>query len=98
MVWPNINPGSDNTSAVANHPRIGAPKRFKPLKPDRGPNADLIILPAEEILVAAVLAVQVIYAGAQPPGNQHVHRWFDKPVVVIPCSIDVPVSGEIIRV
>ena len=70
MVWANMNPGSDNASAIANHPSVPAPKGFKPcLKPDRRPNADLIILPTEEIFVAAVLAVQVIYPGAQPPGN-----------------------------
>src|SRR6476469_3629660 len=98
MVWPNTNPGSDNRRAIANHPCIRGPKGFKPLKPDRRPNADLIILPAEEILVADVLAVQVICPGGQPPGNQYINRRFDKPVVVIPCRIHVPVSGEIIRV
>ena len=77
MVWPNINPGSDNASAIANHPSIPPPKRFKPcLKPERRSNADLIIIPIEEILppgrtvvIAALLAVEVIYPGAQPPGN-----------------------------
>jgi hypothetical protein len=70
MVWENMNPGNDNASAIANHPSIPARKRFKPcLKPDRRPNADLIILPTEEIFVAAVLAVQVIYPRAQPSGN-----------------------------
>ena len=70
MVWANMNPGSDNASATASHPSVPGPKGFKPcLKPERRPNADLIILPTEEIVVAAVLAVQVIDPCAQPPGN-----------------------------
>src|SRR5436190_21704534 len=94
-----MNPGSDNASAIANHPSVPARERFKPcLESERGPNAHLIILPTEEIFVAAVLAVQVIYPGGQPPGNQHVKRRFDKPIVVIPCRIDIPVSGDVIRV
>ncbi len=95
-----MKPGSDdNASAIANPPCVAAPKRFKPcLEPDRRPDAHLIILPTEEIFVAAVLAVQVIHPGAQPPGNQHVNRRFDKPVVVIPCRTDIPVSGDVIRV
>ena len=65
MVWPNANPASDNTSAIADHACIQAPKRFNPsLESNRRPHADLIILPTEEIFVAAVLAVQVIYPGA----------------------------------
>src|SRR6478672_8497743 len=99
MVWANMSPGSDNASAIANHPCVPARKRFKPcLEPDRRPNADLIILPTEEIFVAAALAVQVIYPRAQPPVNSHINRRFDKPVVVIPCRTDVPVSGDVIRV
>jgi hypothetical protein len=70
MVWANMNPDSDNASAIANHPSVPARKRFKPcLKPECCPNADLIILPTEEIFVGAALAVQVIYPGAQPPVN-----------------------------
>jgi hypothetical protein len=70
MAWANMNPDSDNASAIANHPFVPARKRFKPrLKPDRRPNADLIILPTEENVVAAALAVQVIYPGAEPPVN-----------------------------
>lgn len=65
MVWANMNPGSDNASATVNHPSVPARKRFKScLKPDRRPNADLIIVPIEEILtpgrtivIAALLAV-----------------------------------------
>src|SRR6266478_6456304 len=101
MVWASrISGNNDNASAIANHrPRLPVRKRFKPyLKPERRPNAHLIIFETEEIVVAAVLAVQVIYPGAQPPGNQHVNRRFDKPVVVIPCRTDVPVSGEVIRI
>jgi hypothetical protein len=65
-----MNPASNNASATANHPFVPARKRFKScLEPDCRPNADLIIFPTEEIFVAAVLAVQVIYPGAQPPGN-----------------------------
>ena len=64
MVWPHTNAGSANTSATAQHPCIRAPKRFNPrLEPNRCPHADLIILPTEEIFVAAVLTVQIIYAG-----------------------------------
>ena len=64
MVLPDTNPGSANTSAIAQHPCIRAPKRFNPrLEPNRRPHADLIILPTEEIFVAAVLTVQIIYAG-----------------------------------
>src|SRR5882672_6982411 len=99
MVWPNMNPGSDNASATANNPSVPARKGFKPcLKPDCRPNADLIIIPTEEIVVADVLAVQVIYPGAQPPGNHHVNARCDKPVVVIPCSIASPVRGGVILV
>ena len=55
----------NNTSAIAHHRCIRAPKRFNPcLEPNRRPHADLIILPTEEIFVAAVLAVQVIYPRA----------------------------------
>src|SRR5437763_3570910 len=98
--WANRDFGSNNASAIANHhPCIPVRKRFKPcLKPERSPNADLIIFETEEIVVAEVLAMQVIYPGAQPSGNQNVNRRFDKPVVVIPCRTDVPVSGEIVRV
>jgi hypothetical protein len=42
------------------------------LEPDRRSNADLIVIEAEEIVIAAVLAVQIVHPGAQPPGNQHV--------------------------
>src|SRR6476646_219858 len=99
MVWANMKPGSENASATVNHPSVPARKRFKPcLEPDRRPNADLIILPTEEIFVAAVLAVQVIYPGGQPPGNCHVKGRFDKPVVVGPRRTDVPVSCQVIRV
>jgi hypothetical protein len=70
MVWANMNPGSDNANAIDSHPSVPARKRFKPsLEPERRPNADLIVLPTEEIFVAAVLAVQVIYPGAQPLVN-----------------------------
>src|SRR5947207_14216000 len=98
MVWANMNPDSDNASAIANHPSVPARKGFKPcLEPERRPNADLIILPTEEIFVAAVLAVQVIDAGAQPPANQHVNRRAHKHVVVIQCRTDVPVGGAVVR-
>jgi len=94
-----MKPGDNNASATANHPSVPTRKRFKPcLEPDRRPDADLIVVPTEEILVADVLAVQVIYPGAQTPGNCHIDRRFDKPIVVIPSCIDVPVSGEVIRV
>ena len=70
MVWANMNPGNDNASAIANDPFVPARKRFKPcLEPERRPNADLIILPTEEIFVAAALAVEVIYPGTEPPVN-----------------------------
>src|SRR6478672_9359347 len=99
MVWANMKPGSENASATVNHPSVPARKRFKPcLKPDRRPNAHLIILPTEEIFGGAALAVQVIYPGAEPSVNQHVNRRFDKPVVLSPSRIGVPVSGEVIRV
>src|SRR5437763_8002622 len=96
--WAKRDFGRNNASAIANHhPCIPVRKRFKPrLKPERSPNADLIVIETEEIVVADVLAVQIIYAGAQPSGNQNVNRWFDKPVVVIPCRTDIPVSGEIV--
>ena len=98
-IWANRNSGSnDSASAIANDPFVPARKRFKPcLEPNRRPNADLIILPTEEIFVAAVLPVQVIHPGGQPPGNCHINRRFDKPVVVGPCRIDVPASGQVIR-
>src|SRR5262245_4284134 len=99
MVWANKNVGSDNTSATASHPSVPDRKRFKPcLEPDRRTNADLVIIPTEEIVVAAVLAVQVIHPGAQPPGNQHINRRFDKPVVVVTVRTFVPESGKVIRV
>src|SRR4029077_16005537 len=99
MVCANMNPRTDNASATTSHPSVPARKLFKPsLEPDRRPDADLIILPTEEILVTDVLTVQVIFPGAQPPGNSHVNRRFDKPVVVITSRTDVPVSGEVVRV
>src|SRR5213076_114344 len=99
-IWASRNSGSnDSASAIANHPSVPARKRFKPsLKPDRSPDAHLIIIETEEILVAAVLAVQVINPGAQPPGNQHVNRRLDKPVIIIPRRTDVVLSSEVIRV
>ena len=77
IVWANKNPGSDNSSATQSHPFVPASNRFKPcLEPDRRSNADLIILPIKEILttgrtvvIAALLAVQVIYSSAHPSGN-----------------------------
>src|SRR4029079_16941161 len=67
------------------------------LEPDRRSNADLIVVKAEEIYVAAVLAVQVVHPSAKPPGNQHVKRRLDKPVIVVPERVDIVVSGEVIR-
>lgn len=77
-IWANRNSGSnDSASAIAKHPSAPARNRFKPcLKPGRRANADLIIIPIEEVLtsgrtivITALLAVQVIYSGAQPLGN-----------------------------
>ena len=60
-------------------------KQLKPsLEPNRRPNPHLIVIKAEEIDVARVLAVQVVYPGAQPSSNQHVKGRLDKPVIIIP--------------
>ena len=68
------------------------------LEPKRRSNADLIVVKAEEIYIAGVLAVQVIHPGAKPPGDQHVKRRLDKPVIVVPERVDIIISGEVIRV
>jgi hypothetical protein len=87
-----------DASAITNHcPRIPIRKWLKPsLESDRRSNADLIVIEAEEIDVAAVLAVQVVHPGAQPPGNQHVKRRLDKPVVVISRRTDIIRRSKVI--
>jgi hypothetical protein len=91
---------NDKASAIAKHrPRFPIRKRLKAsLEPDRRSNADLIVIEAEELCIAAVLAVQVVHAGAQPPGNQNVKRGLNKPVIVIARRINIIGSGEVICV
>jgi hypothetical protein len=90
----------NNASVIVNHPApIPILKRFKPaLEPDRRSDTDLIVIEAEEIHIADVLAVQVIHPCTQPPGNQYVKRRLDKPVIIIPRSVEVTNSSEVIRV
>src|SRR5436190_23169865 len=74
-------------------------KQLKPsLEPNRRPNTHLIVIEAKGIDVACVLAVQVVYPGAQPPSNQHVNGRLDKPVIIISRRADVIRSTEVIRV
>src|SRR5204863_1866748 len=97
----NRKPGSnENASAVSKHRQCGpVRRRFKPLlKSERSPNANLIIIEAEKIDVAVVLAVEVIGADAEPPRDQHVNGGFDKEVIVVPRCIHSAGRGEIIRI
>jgi hypothetical protein len=98
-IWADRKPGSNpNATRIGKQlPRIPVRKRLNPaLKPDRRPNANLVIIETEAIDITAVLAVQVIDPCAQPPGNQHVKRRFDKPVIIIPRRADVTVSGDVV--
>ena len=68
------------------------------LKSDRSPKADLIIIEAEKIDIAGVLAVEVIDADTQPSIDQHVKGGFDKKVIILSGCIHITGRGEIIRI
>src|SRR4029453_19492193 len=83
----NTKTGSNgNANAAGNHRQCApARRRFKPmLKSKRSPNANLIIIEAEKIVIAGVLAVKVIGAATQPSSNQHANGGFDKIVIILP--------------
>ena len=70
-IWADRKPGSNpNATTIGkHHPGIPVRKRLNPfLKPDRRPNAHLIIIETKEVDRAAVVAVEIIGAGTQPPG------------------------------
>jgi len=67
MVWADRNCGSNaKASASANHsPRVPAGKGLKScLEPERSPDAHLIVIPTEEVVVTGVLAMEVINSSA----------------------------------
>jgi hypothetical protein len=98
VICPDRKPGTNaNASEVGNHlPRILIRKWLKLLKPDGCSNADLIVIKTEEIEVTIILTVQIVHPGTEPPGNEDVKRWLNKPVIVIPCCINIVVSGKVI--
>jgi hypothetical protein len=100
IVWAASNSGrKNNASTIVNPALIPIRKKFKPaLEPDRRSDTDLIVIEAEEIDIADVLPVEVIHPCTQPPGNQYVKRRFNKPVIIIPRSIEVTDSSEVICV
>ena len=64
-IWADRKPGSNpNATTIGKHHRgIPVRKRLNPfLKPDRRPNAHLIIIETEEIDITAVLAIEIIDA------------------------------------
>ena len=74
-IWADTKPGSKPNATTIGKQRLRIPvrKRLNPsLKPDRRPNAHLIIIETNGIDITIVFAVQVIDPGAQPPGNPHV--------------------------
>jgi hypothetical protein len=94
-------PGSDEKASAAGNHRQCAParRRFNPLlKSSRSPNADLIIIETEIVVITGVFAVEVIDADTQPSINQHVKGRFDKIVIILSGCIHTIFRGQIIGI
>src|SRR4029450_7373793 len=101
MVCANKKPGSDEKANAAGNHRRCAPgrRRFKPLlKSNRSPNANLIIIETEQIVITGVFAVEVIDADTQPSIDQHVNGGFDKIVIILSGCIYTIDRGQIIGI